>query len=360
MTRARGNKSRKGKTSGWRKFLVAFLLVLVGGGAYLGYELYNRMYRINVVDTLVSDEIYLEIPTGSSWRDLLKILQDAQLIENMASFEWVAQRANYVDNIKAGRYKLHKGMNNLEMVRLLRSGEQEPIRLVINKFRDKYDLYGAVARKIEADSAAIAEACEDPDFLNAQGLGPQQSLALIIPNTYEFWWNTSAAGFRTRMQQEFEAFWSAERREKAAKLSLQPVDVMILASIVEEETNKLDEKGTIAQVYLNRIRIGMRLQADPTVKFAIGDFSIKRITYKHLEYDSPFNTYIYAGLPPAPICTPSPQTIDAVLNSIANDYLYFCAKDDFSGYHAFAKSYREHQMNARKYHQALNGLRKRK
>jgi len=360
VTRNKGKKSHKGKAGGWRRFVIAFLLVLVAGGAYLGYELYNRMYRINVVDTLSSDEIYLEIPTGSNWRDLLKILQDVQLIDNMASFEWVAQQANYVDNIKAGRYKLRKGMNNLEMVRLLRSGEQEPIRLVINKFRDKYDLYGAVGRKIEADSAAIAEALEDMAFLSAHGLETQQSLALIIPNTYEFWWNTSAEGFRARMLQEFEAFWSGARREKALKLSLQPVEVMILASIVEEETNKLDEKGTIAQVYLNRMRIGMRLQADPTVKFAIGDFSIKRISYQHLEFDSPFNTYIYTGLPPAPICTPSPQTIDAVLNSIANDYLYFCAKDDFSGYHAFAKSYREHQMNARKYHQALNGLRKRK
>lgn len=359
-TKVRKLHKKKSKPGFLKKLLVSFFLVVLIAGAYLAYNLYERMYRINVVHNLPTNQAYLEIPTGSTWRDVLEILQDAQLIQNMASFEWVAQRANYIDNIKAGRYRLSNGMNNVELVRLLRSGEQEPVRLVINKFRNKYDLYSAVARKIEADSAAIAKAFEDPVYLDAKGLKWNQSLALIIPNTYEVWWNTSAKGFRDRMLHEFETFWSEERRRKASALSLEPVEVMILASIVEEETNKLDEKGTIARVYLNRMRIGMRLQADPTVKFAIGDFGIKRITFKHLEFDSPYNTYIYAGLPPAPICTPSPQTIDAVLNSIANDYLYFCAKDDFSGYHAFAKSYREHQMNARKYHQALNGLRKRK
>ncbi|MFN3528470.1 MAG: endolytic transglycosylase MltG [Bacteroidia bacterium] len=340
----------------WKRILWSVLFIGLFSALFMGYQLYQRLYKVNVSETMRADVFYLEIPTGSRWQDVLFLLQQAGVLQDMASFEWVAQRASYPENVLPGRYRIEQQMNNVDLVKLLASGRQEPVRLMINKFRNRFDLYGAVGRKLEADSLQITQLFTDDKYMRKHGFRAENALAMIIPNTYEFWWNTSAEAFVARMYEEYKRFWTESRREQARRLGLSPVEVMVLASIVEEETNKDDEKGTIARVYLNRLEIGMRLQADPTVKFAVGDFAIKRVTGKHLNVDSPFNTYMYAGLPPAPICTPSIRTIDAVLNSIPNDYLYFCAREDFSGYHNFARTYSKHQENARKYQRALNKL----
>jgi UPF0755 protein len=351
--------TRKPKSSSmpiWKKVLWSLLGVGLLSGVLLAATLYQRLYKSNVSESVPGEVVYLEIPTGSTWPELLFLLQQQGLVRDMASFEWVAQRADYPNKVLPGRYRIEAGMNNLELVKLLASGRQEPVKIVINKFRNRFDLYGAVARKLEADSVRLARLFTDDKLMRKHGFNSENSLAMIVPNTYEFYWNTDAAEFLERMFTEYSKFWSAERREKSRRLGLSPEEVMVLASIVEEETNKNDEKGTVAQVYLNRLNMGMKLQADPTVKFAVGDFAIKRVTGKHLEVASPFNTYYVTGLPPAPICTPSIATIDAVLNSSPHDYLYFCAREDFSGYHRFARTYKEHQQNARLYQKALDKL----
>jgi UPF0755 protein len=352
--KARRAAASQPNTSKIKRLLYALLGVIVFSGLLLAYNLYERTYRTNVSTTLPGEFSYLEIPTGSEWRDVLFLLQQGNFLRDVPSFEWVAQKAGYPERVLPGRYKIEQGMNNVELVKMLASGRQEPVRLVINKFRNKYDLFGAVARRLEADSTRLAQLFTDDKLMRKHGFNEENSLAMIIPNTYEFWWNTSAMEFMEKMLKEHAVFWTAERKEKARRLGLQPAEVMTLASIVEEETNQLEEKGTIARVYLNRLNIGMKLQADPTVRFAIGDFSIKRVRGAMLNHASPYNTYYAEGLPPGPICTPSIPTIDAVLNSSPNDYLYFCAREDFSGFHSFAKNYRDHQLNAQKYQKALN------
>lgn len=341
-------------TGKWRKVLWALLGVILVSGLLLGYSLYEKMYRSNVVTELPGEVVYLEIPTGSDWQDVLYLLQQSSWLRDMASFEWMAQKAGYPNKVLPGRYRLEQGMNNLDVVKLLASGRQEPVKVVINKFRNRFDLLGAVGRKLEADSLMLAKLFTDDNLMRQYGFDAQNSLGLIIPNTYEFYWNTDATEFLERMVEESKKFWSAERKQQAAGLGLSPAQVMILASIVEEETNQNDEKGLVARVYLNRLNINMKLQADPTVRFAHNDFAIKRVTGKHLRIQSPYNTYAVEGLPPAPICTPGIATIDAVLQSQPHDYLYFCAKEDFSGYHRFAKTYPEHQKNAKLYQQALD------
>jgi UPF0755 protein len=281
-------------------------------------------------------------------------LYDNNFIINRASFEWVAEKKGYADKVKPGRYELKEGMSNNALVNLLRSGKQSPVKLVFNKIRTKALFAGIISRQIEADSTKILELLNNKKFLSEFGLKPETAICLFIPNTYEFYWNTDAKAFVRRMHTEYEKFWTKNRREKARNLELSQEQVITMASIVEEETTKKDEKAKVAGVYYNRIHKGMRLQADPTVRFAVGNFEIKRILNKHLQIDSPYNTYQHSGLPPGPICIPTISSIDAVLNLEKHKYLYFCAKADFSGYHAFAKTLQEHNQNAAKYRKALN------
>jgi len=337
-----------------KRILYALFGVIVFSGLVLAFNLYQRTYRTNVRSTLPSELSYLEIPTGSEWHDVLFLLKQRNVLKDVPSFEWISQKAGYPERVLPGRYKIEQGMNNVDLVKMLASGRQEPVRLVINKFRNKYDLFGAIAKRLEADSMRLVQLFTDDKLMRKYGFDAENSLAIIIPNTYEFWWNTSALEFTEKMVKEHNDFWTAERKEKARRLGLKPTQVMTLASIVEEETNHLEEKGAIARVYLNRLNIGMKLQADPTVRFAIGDFTIKRVRGVMLNYPSLYNTYYAEGLPPGPICTPSIATIDAVLNSIPNVYLYFCAREDFSGFHSFAKNYRDHLLNAQRYQKALN------
>ncbi|MGC8802497.1 MAG: endolytic transglycosylase MltG, partial [Bacteroidales bacterium] len=274
-------------------------------------------------------------------------------VKNIKTFRWLAQRKEYPLHVKAGRYKLVQGMNNYQLINMLRAGHQEPVSLVLRKFRTLPQLAAFLDKNLEPDSAQFIQILTSDKILSQYQLTPQTVLSIFISNTYFVFWNTNATGLIERMHKEFTAFWDSTRLAKANALKLTPIEVITLASIVEEESNVKEEYPLIAGVYINRLRKRMPLQADPTVRYAINDFQVKRILLKHLSYPSPYNTYIHVGLPPGPICTPSVAAIEGVLNYASHDYLYFCAKPDFSGSHVFAKTLSEHNKNARAYQQAL-------
>jgi UPF0755 protein len=297
---------------------------------------------------------YLEIPTGSTYEDVLAIMKKDTVLKSPAVFSFVAKRLDYPEKVKAGRYAISKGSSILSIVRKLRNGQQDPVNLVINKLRTREDLASLVGRKLEIDSAAFMQYILNPDSLKHWGLDTNTLMSTVIPNTYTYFWNTTPSRVMEKLLTARKNLWNDTRKQQAAKLGLTPEQVITLASIVEEETNNNQEKDTIASVYLNRLKINMRLGADPTVKFALKDFSLRRIYNKHLAVESPFNTYRVAGLPPGPICTPQQVTIDAVLNPATTKYLYFVASPKFDGTHIFAESYQQHLANARVYQKALD------
>tara|TARA_B110001454_G_C12715736_1_gene432497 strand:- start:1704 stop:2774 length:1071 start_codon:yes stop_codon:yes gene_type:complete len=347
-------RRKKSNYPAMRKFVIAFFVLAILGGFGMVYELYSRVYQPNIVLPNDASEKYIYIPTSADFSDVIKVLSENGLLINANSFKWVANRKNYTQNIKPGRYFINRELNNNELINLLRSGEQVPVKVTFNNLRTKGALAGKVSAQMEADSIAIMEHLNDTVFLLETGLNTNNVTSLFIPNTYEFYWNTSAKEFLERMQKEYNKFWNKERLKKAARIGLTKFEVSSLASIVEMESYKKDERPIIARLYLNRLKKRMKLQSDPTIIFAIGNFSIRRVLTKDLKIDSPYNTYLHKGLPPGPICIPSINAIDAVLNASKNDYLFMCAKEDFSGYHNFAKTAREHSKNARKYRRALN------
>lgn len=352
MTKGKSKKSRKN-----RKALLTAILSLAGvliiGGSLIGYKYYRMIYNENVT-TGNSGWTYLYIPTGADFSTVTKLMSDQHLLKDPASFAWLAEKKGYTTRVKPGKYRLTDGMTNNNLINLLRSGEQEAVQFTFKNFRTKQQIAGKAGAMLEADSSEIAQLLFSDSLMQATyGLNSDEVLCLFIPNTYELWWNTSASGFSDRMYKEYTAFWNDQRKQKAQALGLKPQEVIILASIVDQETKQADEMSRVAGVYMNRIRKGMLLQADPTVIFAIGDFTINRVLNKHLTYDSPYNTYRYKGLPPGPICTPAALVIDKVLDCENHDYIYFCAKEDFSGHHNFAKTLAQHQENARRYQQAL-------
>ncbi|MBC9912836.1 endolytic transglycosylase MltG [Chitinophaga varians] len=341
-------KKRKPTNVWLKRSLVIAGCLAAGVLVYFSYRVFGPNTKA------FGDSKYFYVRTGSTYDDVLEGLEDQGIIRNRNSFNWVAKELGYPSRVKAGRYKIAHGMSNFDIAKLLRSGKQSPVVLVINKLRTKQDLVRKVSNNLEADSNALRALLSDQVYLRQFNLDTNTAMCAVVPNTYEFYWNTNAETVFKKLEKEREEFWTSDRREKAKALNLTPVQVTILASIVEEESNKLDEKPIISSVYLNRFRKGMRLQADPTVKFALQDFGLKRIREAHTQFDSPYNTYRYEGFPPGPICTPSEKTINAVLNTPETDYLYFCARSDFSGYHAFAATYAEHLINARKYQAELN------
>jgi UPF0755 protein len=347
-------KTKKHKKSLFTKIIVVLAIIFSVVIASMVYNYYQKIYKPNV--NINNKDEYIYIPTGSSFDDVVNILEKEQILIDVSSFEWLAEIKKYKNNVKPGRYRIKKGMNNNELINLLRSGKQEPVKVVIRGFRNYKYLAGSLAKKIESDSLSIIEVFENELIAKKYGFTPETFITIVIPNTYEFFWNTSAEEFVERMAKEYKKFWTEERKNKAKEIGLSQTEVAILASIVQCETNKTDEMPDIAGVYINRLRKGMLLQADPTVVYAIGDFGIQRVLQKHLSYDSPYNTYIYPGLPPGPICIPYIHSINAVLNYNKHNYLYFCARDDFSGYHTFAKTLEEHLANARKYQRALNKM----
>ncbi|MCL6524595.1 MAG: endolytic transglycosylase MltG [Thermoflavifilum sp.] len=351
MVQRRASRPRKKTQQGhYRSVWLIFIIVALSFAGYFAY----RIFRPNTYP--FQEKTYVYIPTGATYKQVLKELKDQHIVRNIRDFDWLARKLHYPQHIHPGRYRISPGMSNLQLVRLLYSGRQTPVRLVIGKLRTKKDLIRLVSHHLEADSASMATLLSDQVYLRQYGLDTNTALCVIIPNTYFFFWNTSAEGFFKRMYHYYQRFWDSTRLQEAQKIGLSPIEVIILASIVEEETAHDSEKPLIASVYLNRLQRGMPLAADPTVKYAIGDFSLRRIYSKYTRFDSPYNTYLYKGLPPGPICTPSPASIDAVLHAPRTNYLYFCAKADFSGYHTFASSYVEHLKNARKYQAALDSL----
>lgn len=269
-------------------------------------------------------------------------------------FKLLAAAKDYEGHIHTGAYRLSPDETTLQIFRKLNHGRQTPVKLVVPGTRSLARMASAVGRQIMADSAQLAAALNDSARCASLGFRRETLPALFLPNTYEVYWNMDAAGFMKRMKKEYDRFWNAQRLNKAKAAGLTPVEVSTLASIVEEETADKDEMPVVAGLYLNRLRIGMPLQADPTVKFALQDFGLRRILYKHLETDSPYNTYIHQGLPPGPIRIPSIHAVESVLNYSHHRYLYMCAKEDLSGTHNFARTLSEHQANARRYQQALN------
>ena len=242
----------------------------------------------------------------------------------------------------------------LAIIRRLRNGQQTPVNLVITRVRTKENFARLVANKFEFDSTAMIDFLNNADSLNNYGVKPETAMTVVLPNTYTYYWNTTPSKVYQKLYDESQKFWNADRKEKATQKGLTAQTAYILASIIEEETNAKTDKPNIASVYLNRIKIGMPLQADPTVKFALKDFGIKRILHKHLEVESPYNTYRNQGLPPGPVTTPSLETINAVLDSPPTEYIYFVANSDFSGTHIFTTNYNDHLKYAREYQQALN------
>ena len=325
-------------------FSVIFVSVLVVAGLFRHW-----IWGPNVKKNLPTYELY--IPTGSSARDVRIMLRRDHWLHNSRSFKWVARAMHYdKDNVPPGKYVLEPGMSNRKLVSILRTGKQTPVNITFNNVRYVEELVGKIAQYIEEDSASIASLLKNEDFCRQRGLDTFNIMSLFIPNTYEFFWNTNALQLVRRMEKEHARFWQSENRlARADSLGLAPAEVFTLASIVEKETLVASEKETVAGVYLNRLRKGMRLQADPTVVYATGDFTLQRVLIKHLEIDSPYNTYLYDGLPPGPICMPDIGTIDAVLRAEDHEYLFFCAKPAGSGRHAFAKTLRGHMQNARAY-----------
>ncbi|HRP56508.1 endolytic transglycosylase MltG [Agriterribacter sp.] len=304
------------------------------------------------------EKYYLYVKTGSNFENLMQTLTKDSVINDPGIFTFVAKKMNLPRTIKAGRYEIKRGTGIMSIVQMLRHGRQSPVNLVITKLRTKEDFARLAGRQLECDSTAVISYLNNMDALEDKGLDTSNVMTAIIPNTYTFFWNTTAAKLFNRLYNEEKKFWKEERLQKARALGLTPQQVYILASVIEEETNKYDEMPLMASVYINRLNKGMPLGADPTVKFATRNFAAKRVTLKMIGQSagSPYNTYRNAGLPPGPICTPSIKTIDATLNAATTNYLYFCAKPDFSGYHAFAVTHAEHFKNARAYQKALNRL----
>lgn len=327
-------------------------LVICG---FIAYQIYSAIFSSNT--QFNNDEAFVYIESDATFSDVTTSLEP--LLKNLSTFEAVAKRKGYIANIKAGKYALKKGMNNNEIINTLRSANI-PVQVSFNNQESLALLAGRIAEQIEADSLSLLQTFNDPSFLEETKFDDDTKLAMYIPNTYEFFWNTDAESFRDRMRTEYDRFWNDERIQKAENLGLSPNEVISLAAVVQKETAKVDERPRVAGVYLNRIRRGMLLQADPTVIYAIKketgnyDTIIKRVLFRDLEMDSPYNTYKYTGVPPGPITMPDISSIDAVLNPEKHDYLYFVADVSNFGYHIFAKSLAQHNRNKVQYTRWLN------
>lgn len=338
-----------------RRVIRIVILIALAIGLVVGYTLYKRIYDTAV--DIDGDESSFYIHTGWTEEDVLRELSDRDLIKGKRAVGWVMEKKNYTGGLVIpGKYTLKSGMSAAELIDHLRAGRgEEDVELTFNTARTLPELAGKVALNIEADSVEIASMLLDDATISKYGFNRATFKSMFLPDTYRVEWDTDAGEFVQRMADEYKTFWNADRVAKANQLGLSQSEVTTLASIVQAEQQSFpEERPAIAGLYLNRLRRGMRLQSDPTVIYALGDFSINRVLTKQLSTDSPYNTYRIKGLPPGPINIPSKQSIDAVLFADEHDYLYMCAKADFSGYHAFANSLAEHNRNARDFQRALN------
>lgn len=337
-----------------KKIISIVSIVVITGLIIYGFILIRQIFSENTKFT--EKEMFVHIPTDSNYEDVQKII--APFVSNLDRFEMVANKMSYPENVKAGRFLLTKGMNSYELVKAMRYNV--PVKLAFNNQERLENFAGRVGSQIEADSLSLLTSFKDSIFMKENGFTEENVLAMFIPNTYEFYWNTSADKFRDKMIKEYRNFWNKERVAKAEQQGLTPVEATILASIVHKESVKKDERPRIAGVYLNRLRVGMPLQADPTVIYALkmkaNDFDqvIKRVFYNDLKMVSPYNTYMNIGLPPGPIAMPDITALEAVINPEKNDFIYFCASVDRFGYHEFAATLKEHNVNAKKYSDWIN------
>lgn len=327
--------------------IVAIIVVVVA--SVYGYMMYKNIFSPNTA--FAENEVYVYIPTDADYNQALEIIKP--YIKDLEHFVSTAEKKSYVANVKSGRFLFKKGMNNNDLVNALRNNLA--LNLAFNNQERLEDLAGRIGSQIEADSTSLMQSFTDETFLKEQNMTRENVLSMFIPNSYEFFWNTSADKFRDRMAKEYRKFWTPERVAKAEAQNLTPLQVSALASIVHKETVKTDERPRVAGVYLNRLNRGIKLEADPTVIFAVksnaNDFTIeiKRVLYKDLETDSPFNTYKYEGLPPGPIAMPDVTALEAVLNPEKHNYIFFCASVTNFGYHEFAVTAAQHEANRRKY-----------
>jgi len=340
------------KTKRFRKNIF-ILFSLISAIAFIVLWLaYGAIFKTNVVIENENAEVY--IPEKSTVEEVAFLLKHSKIIDDERTFLWVAGLKKFHMPSKGGRYIIKSGWSNNDIINNLRVGSEIPVQLTFNNIRTPQDLSARIADQLALDSADMMACFNDYDFIHSLGFDFETVIAIFIPNTYEVYWTTDAKALFKRMKREYDAFWNDTRIAQAKLAGYSPVEIMTIASIVDEETLKSSEKPIMAGVYINRLKRGIPMQACPTLKFALNDFSIKRILYEHQEVESPYNTYKHKGLPPGPIRIASTSTIDSVLNYKKHSYLYFCAKDDFSGEHYFSKTLREHNAYAQRYHQALN------
>ena len=330
------------------RFGVIAIVLVFAAALYCGMEIYRYAFGKEIVKSTI-----IHIPSQNKSMTFGEIFPDS-VFNNFRYAEKMWHHYNPQGVVRGGYYTLREGMSLRQLFNMVRAGLQTPVKVVLNPVRTMDRLAGMVSKFIEIDSASLLETLSDSKTAEHYGFTHETFIGMFLPDTYEVYWNTSAEQFFNKMQRQYELFWNEERRAKAKALNMTPIQVITLASIVSEESNIPDDMDLIASVYLNRLRKGIPLQADPTVKFAVGDFSLKRILKRHTEIESSYNTYKNRGLTPGPICIPSKRAIDAVLKNTPSDYLYFCASADFSGRHKFARSLKEHNRNATAYQAALN------
>ncbi len=332
------------------KIITVLFLVMIIAGLWYVNRLYNSVFENNV--RIPEYEIYLD--HSLSLRDLADRLEKDQALLDAGAFRRTLKLMKTDDaRVPAGHYKLKQEMSNREMINMFRSGAQAPVRVIVRKARLPGDLAEDIAVQLRFSSDSLLRWLRDTAFVDSLGFDLHTIMGIFLQDTYEMYWTITPRDFILRMKKEYERYWNEKRREEAAKKNLSPMEVITLASIVEEETAKEDEKPVVAGLYLNRLRRGWRLQADPTVRFARGDFSSKRVYLRDLEAESEYNTYKIDGLPPGPICIPSKSSIEAVLHAEAHPYMFMCARPDFSGYHNFARTASQHERNRQAWIRAL-------
>jgi UPF0755 protein len=330
--------------------IITLAIAVIIASGFFGMKFYSLYFAPNIK----TDKGYIYIKTGTDYNGFLHNLLESGVLKNEESFKEAAGKMNLAKNLKPGRYAISKSLNNRTLINKLKSGNQDAVKLKFQNIRTKENFAAYLAKNMEADSLAFINVLDSAALVEKYGFTTENVYTMFIPNTYELYWNINTTDFFEKMQKQYDKFWNSERKTKAAKLNLTPIQVSILASIVDSEALYDKEMPIIAGLYLNRLNRGILLQSDPTVIFATGDFTIKRVLNSHLAFNSKYNTYKYAGLPPGPIMMPSIKAIDAVLNRDVNDYIYMCAKEDFSGYHNFAETREQHEINAKKYREALN------
>lgn len=332
------------------KIFISIVATLVVIGLALGWYIRATVFK----PLELAETVHIYITPTTNFEGVTAQIKEKVTLPSEKVFQIISERMKYPQAIKTGRYAIKDGMTVPELIRMLRAGNQSPMLLTFNNMRMKEDLSGRISEQLMIDSISLLSVLKDTTRIATLGFDSNTVVAMFIPNTYEVYWDTSVEKLLARMKKEYNAFWNNDRKAKAKKIGLNPIEVSTLASIVEEEATYADEYAIVAGLYLNRLKRGQRLEADPTVKFALQDFALRRILYAHLEVKSPYNTYRNEGLPPGPIRIPSIKGIDATLSPADHKYLFMCAKDDLSGRHNFATTHAEHVRNAARYQRALN------